>query len=50
VLTPARYPLPIHAVVDGADAAADARQVQGGYTPGTSEVHRPYVGLGVPVL
>jgi hypothetical protein len=30
--------------------AADTRQVQGGYTPGTTEVHRPYVGLGVPVL
>jgi hypothetical protein len=29
---------------------ADARQVQVGYTPGTTEVHRPYVGLGVPVL
>jgi hypothetical protein len=24
--------------------------VQVGYTPGTTEVHRPYVGLGVPVL
>jgi hypothetical protein len=34
----------------GVDAVTDARQVKGGYTPGTTEVHRPYVGLGAPVL
>jgi hypothetical protein len=50
VLTPARHPVTIHAVVGRVDAVADARQVQGGYTPGTTEVHRSYAGLGVPVL
>jgi hypothetical protein len=34
----------------GADAAADQRQVQAGYTRGIREVHDPRVGLDVPVL
>jgi hypothetical protein len=50
VLTPARYPGPIYAVVGGVDATAEAGQIQAGYTRGIYEVHGPRVGLGVLVL